>query len=138
MKSMNIRGLVKIAALPALGIILMLAPAAWAGGNSDEPDSHQDDGPAYFGFVKETGGKVVPDAKVTAEVKGRGTVVARTDATGIYKLPGFGKQVPPNNVAISCSKDGFKQARVVRKPPPAKKPVTAIETDCIMQKAGAK
>lgn len=126
------------AAALALGAILWVSPPAWPGGNADEPESHQDDGPAYFGFVKETSGKVIPDAKVTAEVKGRGTVITRSDATGIYKLPGFGKQVPPNNVAISCSKDGYKQTRTLRCPPPAKKPVTAIETECTMQRVGAK
>jgi len=115
--------------------VLLIAPQLRAGGSSDEPESHHDDGPSYFGFVKDAGGKVIADAKVTADVKGRGTVIARSDATGIYKLPGFGKQVTPNNVQISCSKDGYKQTRVVRRPPAAKKPVTAIETDCIMQRA---
>lgn len=122
----------------ALALTLAFAPPVWPGGNADEPESHQDDGPAYFGFVKETNGKVIPDAKVTAEIKGRGTVITRSDTTGIYKLPGFGKQVPPNNVAISCAKDGYKQTRIVRRPPPAKKPVTAIETECTMQRVGAK
>ncbi|HEY2986212.1 MAG TPA: carboxypeptidase-like regulatory domain-containing protein [Candidatus Binatia bacterium] len=125
-------------AAAALAVSLMISPPAWPGGNADEPDSHEDDGPTYFGFVKETGGKVIPDAKVTADIKGRGTVVARTDATGIYKLPGFGKQITPANVVISCSKDGYKQTRTVRRPPPAKKPVTAIETECTMQRVGAK
>jgi hypothetical protein len=38
---------------------------------------------------------VIPDAKLTAGVKGTGTVIARTDATGIYKVPGFGKHILP-------------------------------------------
>jgi hypothetical protein len=121
-----------------LGVILSISLPIWGGGNSDEPDSHQDDGPSYFGFVKDTSGKVISDAKVTAEIKGRGSVITRSDATGIYKLPGFGKQVTPNNVIISCSKDGYRQTRILRRPAPAKKPVTAIETECTMQRAGAK
>jgi hypothetical protein len=121
-----------------LGVIFALSLPAWAGGSSDEPESHQDDGPSYFGFVKDTSGKVVSDAKVTAEIKGRGSVITRSDATGIYKLPGFGKQSAPNNVIISCSKDGYRQTRILRRPAPAKKPVTAIETECTMQRAGAK
>jgi hypothetical protein len=121
-----------------LGVILSISLPVWGGGNSDEPDSHQDDGPSYFGFVKDTSGKVISDAKVTAEIKGRGSVITRSDATGIYKLPGFGTQVTPNNVIISCSKDGYRQTRILRRPAPAKKPVTAIETECTMQRAGAK
>lgn len=122
------------AAAMALGAIFSLSLPAWPGGSSDEPESHQDDGPSYFGFVKDTSGKVVADAKVTAEIKGRGSVITRSDATGIYKLPGFGKQVTPNNVIISCSKDGYRQTRTMRRPPPAKKPITAIETECTMQR----
>jgi hypothetical protein len=126
-------------AAAALVLGLALAVPAWAGGNDDGPDEHPEDaGPRYFGFVKDTGGKMIPDAKVTADVKGRGTVVARSDAVGMYKIPGFGKQVPPNNVTISCSKDGFKQTRVLRRTPPSKNPVTAIETECTMQRVGAK
>ncbi len=126
------------AAAAVLGLALAISGLAWAGGSSDEPDIHEDSGPRYFGFVKETGGKVIPDAKVTAEIKGLGAVIARTDATGSYKLPGFGTRISPNDVTISCTKDGYKQTRTVRRPPPAKKPVTAIETECTMQRAGAK
>jgi hypothetical protein len=36
-----------------------------------------------------TSSQTIRDAKVTAEIKGLGSVVARTDATGVYKLPGF-------------------------------------------------
>jgi hypothetical protein len=121
----------------ALAFTFAFAPPAWPGGNADEPDSHQDDGPRYFGFVKETSGKVIPDAKVTAEIKGIGSVIARTDATGIYKLPGFGTHILPHNVIISCAKDGYKQTRTVRRPS-TKTPVTAIETECTMQRVGAK
>ena len=122
----------------ALGLALAISGLAWAGGSSDEPDIHEDAGPTYFGFVKETSGKAIPDAKVTADVKGRGTVVTRTNAAGSYKLPGFGMDITPDKVTISCAKDGYRQTRVLRRTPPAKKPVTAIETECTMQRAGAK
>jgi hypothetical protein len=126
------------AAALALGAILALSSPAWPGGSSDEPESHEDDGPSYFGFVKETSGKFIPDAKVTAEIRGIGAVIARTDAAGIYKLPGFGKHITPDKVIISCSKDGYKQTRLLRRTPANKKPLTAIETECTMQRVGAK
>lgn len=125
-------------ALAALALAFALPVTIRAGGSSDEPDIHEDAGPTYFGFVKETNGKGVPDAKVTADIKGRGTVVTRTNAAGSYKLPGFGKEITPDKVAISCAKDGYKQTRVLRRTPPAKKPAAAIETECTMQRAGAK
>jgi hypothetical protein len=65
-------------------------------------------------------------------------VIARTNATGAYKLPGFGKEIPPSNVVISCSKEGYKQTRSITRTPLNKKPLTAIEIECTMQKVGAK
>jgi hypothetical protein len=112
---------------------------AWSGGSGDEgPDDHQDAGLSYFGFVKDTTGKVIADAKVTAEIKGLGSVIARTNATGAYKLPGFGKDVSPKNVSISCSKDGYKQTRTFTRTALNKKPLTAIEIECTMQRVAAK
>lgn len=123
----------------ALGLALTISTPAWPGGSDDSmPQDHHDDGPFYFGFVKDVSGKMVPDAKVTAEIKGRGTVIARSNATGFYKMPGFGKAVTPNNVNISCSKDGYRQTRVVRRTPVGKNPVAGIETECTLQRAAAK
>jgi hypothetical protein len=123
----------------ALGLTLTISTSAWPGGNDDSvPQDHHDDGPFYFGFVKDANGKMVPDAKVTAEIKGRGTVITRSNATGFYKIPGFGKEVTPNNVNISCNKDGYRQTRVVRRTPVGKNPVSAIETECTLQRVVAK
>ena len=127
------------AAALMLGLTLLISPSAWPGGSNDEgPEDHHDDGPSYFGFVKDTGGKAVVDAKVTAEIKGRGSVITRTNATGVYKLPGFGKEIPPSNVVISCSKDGYKQTRTLTRTPLNKKPLTAIEIECTMQRVAVK
>jgi hypothetical protein len=122
----------------ALGLTLTMSTPAWSGGSSDEEPHDHDDGPRYFGFVKDSNGRIVPDAKVTAEIKGRGTVITRSDKVGTYKLPGFGKDIDPKNVIVSCSKDGYKQIRTFRRPPASKTPQTAIETECTMQRVGAK
>ena len=115
--------------------LLTIASPVWAGGSDDEgPDAHQDSGPSYFGFVRDQSGKAIADAKVTAEIKGRGTVITRTNGTGIYKLPGFGKEVTPNNVTISCSKDGYKYTRSIVRTAPGKTPLAAIEILCTMQR----
>ncbi|MSP41251.1 MAG: carboxypeptidase regulatory-like domain-containing protein [Deltaproteobacteria bacterium] len=123
----------------ALVFTLLTSTPVWPGGSDDEaPDAHQDHGPNYFGFVKDTTGKAVPDAKVTAEIKGKGSVIARTNAAGAYKLPGFGKEIQPANVLISCAKDGYKQARVLTRTPLNKKPLIAVEIECTLQKVGTK
>ena len=45
-------------------------------------------------------------------------MVTRSDKLGTYKLPGFGKHISPNNITISCSKDGYKQTRTLRRTAP--------------------
>jgi hypothetical protein len=113
-----------------------LSTALWAGGSGfgDDDDLSEDEGPAYFGFVKDTNGATMPDAKVTVAVKERGGVVTRTDALGAYKVPGFGKEIDPKDVEVSCEKEGYKQARVLRRslPPPDSK--IPIETECTLQR----
>jgi hypothetical protein len=111
---------------------------AFAGGSDDGPDVHQDDGPSFFGFVRDTSGKAIADAKVTAEIKGRGAVIARTNSTGVYLIPGFGKEISLNNVTISCAKEGYKQTRTLTRTPLNKKPLTKIEIECTMQRLAAK
>jgi hypothetical protein len=109
----------------------------WGGGDATDHD-HEQDGLAFFGFVKDSAGRIIRDAKVTADIKGLGSVVARTDATGVYKLPGFGKEITPNRVSISCAKEGYKQIRAFTRTPATKAPVTRVEVECTMQQVGAK
>ena len=117
-----------------LAAAFFLPTAAWAGGSDDEAAVPEDNGPTYFGFVKDTSGKAIGDAKVTADIKGRGTVITRSTAAGSYKLPGFGKDITPEKVTISCSKDGYKQTRAFTRTPLNKKPLIAVETECTMQR----
>lgn len=123
------------AAVAVVGMCV-LSTALWAGGSGfgDDDDTSEDEGPAYFGFVKDTNGSTLPDAKVTVSIKDRGGVVTRTDALGAYKVPGFGKEVSPNDVQITCEKEGYKQSRILRRslPPPDSK--IPVETECTMQR----
>jgi hypothetical protein len=118
----------------ALVALTFLPVAARAGGVNftDEDVSPADDGPSYFGFVREVNGPGVADAEVTASLKQGGAIATRTDILGVYKIPGFAKEINPDDVVISCAKKGYKQADVVRRPPgDAKDP---IETECYLQK----
>jgi hypothetical protein len=107
---------------------------AWAGGTGfgDDDEDHADDGPSYFGFVRDVRGASVPDAKVTAELKDRGALVTRTDIMGVYKIPGFGKDVNPDDVNILCAKEGYKQARILRRPRASDG--GPIEVECFLQR----
>ena len=56
----------------------------------------------------------------------------RTTATGQYRVRGFKKDINVTDVTISCSKDGYKQLRVVRLP--LRKPIKSVEIECRLQK----
>lgn len=115
-------------------LILGMSGVARAGGLTftDEDAASEDQGPSYFGFVREVDGPGVADAKVTAALDKRGALVTRTDIMGVYKIPGFGKEVDPNDVKISCAKDGYTQASIERRPP--SDPKDPIEIECYLKK----
>ncbi len=108
---------------------------AQAGGTGlTDEDAAQAETTGFFGFVREVNGPGVADAKVTAEVKDHGALVTRTDILGVYKIPGFGKDINPDDVTISCAKDGYKEANVVRRPRPSGDTKDPIEVECYLQK----
>ena len=119
-----------------LAMTCALSIAAWAGGAGfgDDDDNSEEEGPSYFGFVRDTNGATVPDAKVTVGVKNRGGIVTRTDLLGTYKVPGFGKEVDPKDVEVSCDKPGYKQLRVVRRSSPSTDPKIPVETECTLKR----
>jgi hypothetical protein len=122
----------------ALVLVLAVAVAGLAHGGGtgfgDDDDTGADDGPSYFGFVRLVDGPGVADAKVTAELKDRGALVTRTDIMGVYKIPGFGKDINPDEVSIACAKDGYKQASVERHPHPADDSKDPVEIECYLKK----
>ena len=125
--------------MTGLVVILALAgfsPASAGGVNlgNDDDDNNADTGPAFFGFVRDAGGAAVADAKVTATVKAGGALVTRSNVMGVYKIPGMGKGVDPDSIDISCAKDGYKQANVVRRPHAADEGKDPIEVECYLQK----
>jgi hypothetical protein len=124
---------VRRAVIAAMVVCVPLLAYAGGSGFTDEDIQSAQDGPPFFGFVREVDGPGVKDAKVTAELKG-GSLVTRTDLLGIYKIPGFGKSINPDDVNISCAKDGYKQANIVRHPHDPSDTKDAIEVDCYLQK----
>ncbi len=108
--------------------------AAWAGGEMGDGDKKGDEGPHFFGFVRDDAGKPVPDAKVTAAIKGGTTYIMRTPKSGLYRFGGLSKTIKPDDVTISCAKDGYKQVRTFRRPAAKGKASAAVETDCRLQK----
>jgi hypothetical protein len=121
----------------ALFLPLAVTGVVWAGGASlDEDDEDQSNaGASFFGFAKDMDrGGGVPDAKVSAEIKNRNaSLVTRTDDQGHFKFSGFSKDIDPKDVEITCTKEGFKLQRTVRRQAPGEAVVT-VEVDCLMGK----
>jgi hypothetical protein len=116
-----------------LAFILAASGPSGAGGvGFGDDDTDEDSGQSYFGFVREVDGPGIADAKVTATLKDRGALVTRTDIMGVYKIPGFGKDVDPNDVSITCAKDGYKEMSVERRQSSDSK--DPIEIECYLQK----
>jgi hypothetical protein len=121
----------------ALIVPFAMASAAWAGGASldeDEEDT-SNAGVSFFGFAKDLDrGGGVADAKVSADIKNRNaSLVTRTDDQGHFKFSGFSKEIDPKDVEITCSKDGFKLQRTIRRQA-ACDAVSTVEVDCLMVK----
>jgi hypothetical protein len=122
-------------ALIVVWTFAVLAPAQAGGANfGDDDDNNGDQGPYFFGFVRDESGSPVPDAKVTATVKAGGALVTRTNGMGVYKIPGFGKSVDPDGIDISCAKDGYKQDNVLRRPHSAGDTIDPVEVECTLKK----
>lgn len=122
----------------ALSIPLGVAGMAWAGGASldDDDEDQSNAGVSFFGFARDLDrGGGVADAKVSAEIKNRNaSLVTRTDDQGHFKFSGFSKDIDPKDVEITCSKDGLKLQRTVRRQSPGGDGGATIEVDCLMRK----
>ena len=117
----------------AFSLACAFTPGVHAGGEMGD-SKHKDEGPRFFGFVRDGSGKPVPEAKVVAEIKNSTRYITHTGKNGMYSFGGFSKNVKPEDVTISCSLDNFKQERVVRKTPASAKAVKAVETECRLQR----
>jgi Carboxypeptidase regulatory-like domain len=121
-----------VAATAVVFVALATVPPARAGGVNFGEDSDSNDGPSYFGFVRDADGSPVGGARVTAAPKAGGSLVTRSNSMGVYKIPGFAKDIDPNTVDVSCAKDGYTQANVVRRGQADTK--DPVEIDCTLQK----
>ena len=109
-----------------------LAVPAFAGG--DDYDATRDEegkGPAYFGFVRDHRGSPVSEAQVTLRPKTGEPVMLKTNVLGLYRSH-VTKEVAPADVEVSCSKSGYKQAGVMRRP--GQEHDMHIETNCTLQR----
>ncbi|MFN0305148.1 MAG: carboxypeptidase-like regulatory domain-containing protein [Burkholderiales bacterium] len=113
---------------------MAFGPSAIAGGDDyDAANDKENAGPAYFGFVRDTRGSPVPDARVVLRPRTGTPVEIKSNAVGLYRSH-VSKEARPDDVAVTCEKPGFKQTRVFRRTPPGSTAMF-IETDCTLQRS---
>jgi hypothetical protein len=99
-----------------------------------ESESERDELPGllFFGEVKEAGSlRSIEDVQVKAELGAR-RITVRTNVEGRFKLrPNFGKDVLPDDIAISCAREGYETLDVSRRR--MSSAVDApVEVDCLL------
>src|SRR5579871_1576889 len=55
--------------------------------------NNSDEGVPYFGFVRDSKGKMIPNATITATTASGSSFVVQADNMGHYRIPGFSKSV---------------------------------------------
>ena len=60
--------------------------------------------------------------------------MTRTDDQGHYKFSGFSKEIDPKDVEITCTRDGLKLLRTLRRSGDNPGGASVVEVDCLMVK----
>jgi hypothetical protein len=115
------------AALTALAL-----PALGGGDDYDALNDEEGKGPVYYGFVRDNRGSPVADARVVLQPKTGEPMVLKSNVLGLYRSH-VSKGVVPDDITVSCDKNGFKQVKVARRNPPGATDMN-IETNCTMQR----
>jgi hypothetical protein len=121
----------------AFGIMVVLSTVLLAGGSGFDDDHEHDaeqESLVFFGFVKDTRGSIVADAKVTVGIKAVGEVVTRSNILGAYRVSGFRNDIDQKTIEVLCEKQGYKYLRSFRRSAETQSAKTPIEMECVMQR----
>ena len=123
--------LIRTISTASLGLTLAL-PALAGGDDYDAANDTEDKGPVYFGFVRDNRGSPVPDARVVLQPKSGEALVLKSNVLGLYRSH-VSKGVRPDDIDVSCDKNGYRQVKVARRNPPGSTEMN-IETNCTLQR----
>jgi hypothetical protein len=123
--------LIRLFATGAALTVLAL-PALGGGDDYDAMNDEEGKGPVYYGFVRDNRGSPVADARVVLQPKSGEPLVLKSNVLGLYRSH-VSKGVRPDEITVSCDKNGYKQVNVARRNPPGATDMN-IETNCTMQR----
>lgn len=116
---------------PACALTLASRASAGANGFGADDDDAKNNGPPFFGFVKDCDGSAIDDAKIVVTIKTlNASMVLHTNSQGHCFVPGFDKSIDPANVDIACAKDGYREVAHARKS--ALDAAAPVEVDCML------
>ena len=116
-------------------VALLLGPACPAFAGGDDYDAASDTeakGPVYFGFVRDNRGAPVADARVVLQPRTGEPLVLKSNVLGLYRSH-VSKEFRPDDIDVSCDKNGYRQVKVARRNPPGSTEMN-IETNCTLQR----
>jgi hypothetical protein len=95
--------------------VTMLSPSKSGAGEAVSERDELDNGPSFFGEAKEVGSlRSMQGVKVKAQF-GEQQTSTYTNDEGSFKIPSFGKETVVDNVAITCSKEGYRTLDISRR-----------------------
>lgn len=117
-----------------LAIAVPVGAIAGSGDYTDDPPDH-DDGTPFFGEAKVVGSlKPLAEVRVKAQIRGTQlSVVVPTNEDGQFRIRGLGPGVGDAAVDFSCTKDGYKQAGVMRRMI-GSGPNAPVEVECLLER----
>jgi len=118
--------------IASMALAALAAPALGGGDDYDAMNDEEGKGPVYFGFVRDHRGSPVADARVVLHPKTGEPLELKSNVLGLYRSH-FTKEHRPDDVTISCDKNGYKQVDVARRNPPGSTDMN-IETNCTLRR----
>jgi len=112
-------------------VIACIPAPVWAGGDEENGAPDSENGPSYFGFVRDKRGLGVAEASVMLKPKDGEAIVVKSNVLGLYRTH-LSKEVKPDDVAVSCEKSGYKQLNITRRKQAADAP--SVETSCTLER----
>lgn len=120
--------------LAAAGLLVMASSSAQYVFDSLAEDDHDEGGIRYFGSAKDQKGKLVAGASIVV-VDPQAAFIFVTNDEGRFRgrLPAG---TDTSQVQLKCSKAGYQQVRVTKRPGPANAEPT-VQVDCLLRAESA-
>ena len=115
----------------AVVAVIAVALPARAGGDEEGGAPDPENGPSYFGFVRDKRGLGVPEASVVLKPKVGEAVIVKSNVLGLYRTH-LSKDSKPDDVTVSCEKSGYRQVNITRRKQAADAP--SVETSCTLER----